>query len=302
MIHGKLHHKSIKLYQYLMEAFLLSGGGDQSNQGYYAKQTHKPTFNRVKRAVKDGQCPKLAGFEAFEGCGYRKGTRKCNEPPFLRSCPLPAFDMKRGALNHMAFSLYFFLRDVAGGDFYAYVTEHFGQGQVSGGVINELLDGFIEKVTTIANVGPKLAHMALSCLFLTAYPGWDYRRVGAHMIAVDTLVHNFLHRTGILDSYQLDHAYGPRCHTPNGCFGVIKDLANRIDCREFNPTLPASFPRFVQYHIWAYCGQTGENICNGNKCKPGKPNPDCILHQKQLCAKLPLQKAAQQAGDPYLFP
>jgi hypothetical protein len=182
------------------------------------------------------------------------------------------------------------------------VTEHFGQGQPSGGAINDLLQTFIGKVTTIANVGPKLAHMALSCLFLTTYPGWDYRLVGAHMIAVDSLVHNFLHRTGILASYQLDHAYGPRCHAQSGCLGVIQDLANRIDCREFNPTLPPHFPRFVQYHIWAYCGQSGENICNGNKCKPGKPNPACVLHHQQLCAEFPPQKPAQQAGDPFLFP
>ena len=72
MIHGKLHHKSIKLYQYLLKAFLLSGGGDQSNLVYYAKQQRKPTFNRVKRALKAAHCPKLAGFESFKGCGYRK--------------------------------------------------------------------------------------------------------------------------------------------------------------------------------------------------------------------------------------
>lgn len=302
MIHGKLHHKSIKLYQYLVEAFLLSGGGDQSNQGYYAKQKHKPTFNRVKQATKAAECPKLATFESLKGCGYRKGTKNCNEPAFLSTCPLPRFDMKRGALNHMAFSLYFFLRDVCRGDFYAFTNQHFRQSHSAGGSISTLLDGFIGKISTIANVGPKLAHMALSCLFLTAYPGWDYRQVGAHMIAVDTLVHNFLHRTGILDSYQLDHAYGPWCHTSNGCLGVIQDLANRIDCREFNPTLPANFPRFIQYHIWAYCGQSGENICNGIKCKPGKPNSACVLRQQGLCAELPPQRSPQQHGDAFLFP
>jgi hypothetical protein len=302
MIHSKPQHKSIMLYQYLVEAFLLSGGGDQSNQGYYAKQNHKPTFNRVKRAVKAGQCPKLAGFETFKGCGYRKGTNKCNEPAFIKECPLPSFDMKRGALNHMAFSLYFFLRDVCKGDFYTFARGHFGQGQPCGGGITDLLQTFIEKVSTIANVGPKLAHMALSCLFLTACPGWDYRHVGEQMIAVDSLVHTFLHRTGILASYRLDHAYGPRCHAQDGCLGVIQDLAQRIDCREFNPSLPAHFPRFIQYHIWAYCGQSGENICNLNKCKPGKPNPACILHQKRLCAQLPPQRPTQQPGDPYLFP
>ena len=302
MIHGKLHHKSIKLYQYLLKAFLLSGGGDQSNHGYYVKQRVKPTFNRVQRAVKGAECPKLASFEAFKGCGYRKTKPSCREPAFLRSCPLPSFDMKRGALNHMAFSLYFFLRDVAGGDFYTYVTEHFGQAQPAGGAITDLLDGFIKKVTTIANVGPKLAHLAMSSLFLCRYPGWDYHRVGLHMVAVDSLVHNFLHRTGILDSYQLDHSYGPRCHTQNGCLGVIQDLAKHIDCRKFNPTLPAHFPRFVQYHIWAFCAKNAENICNLNKCKPGKPNQACVLHQQRLCAQLPPQRRAQRAGDPYLFP
>jgi hypothetical protein len=75
----------------------------------------------------------------------------------------------------MAFSLYFFLQDVCGRDFYAYVSQHFGQGQLSPGVTTDLLHGFIRKVTAIANVGPKLAHMAMSGLFLTRYPGWDYR-------------------------------------------------------------------------------------------------------------------------------
>ena len=301
MMHGKPQHKSIKLYQYFLEAFLLSGGGDRSNQNYYHNQKYKPTFNRVKRAVKAAQCPKLASFETFRGCGYRKTTNNCAEPAFLKSCPLPRFDMKRGPLNQMAFSLYFFLRDVCRGDFYTFVTEHFGEGQLSAGAINELLQSFIGKITTIANVGPKLAHMALAWLFLTRYPGWDYRQVGLHMIAVDSLVHTFLHRTGILANYRADHAYGPRCHADTGCLGVIHDLARQIDCREFNPTLPANFPRFIQYHIWAYCGQGGENICNLNKCKPGKPNPACVLHQQGLCAELPPQRPARQPGDEYLF-
>ncbi len=128
MQHGKLHHKSIKLYQYFLESFLLSGGGDQSNQNYYNNQKYKPTFNRVKRALQAAQCPKLTSFEAFKGCGYRKTTNNCTEPAFRGSCPLPRFDMKRGALNQMAFSLYFFRRDVCRRDFYTFVTHHFGGG------------------------------------------------------------------------------------------------------------------------------------------------------------------------------
>ncbi len=210
--------------------------------------------------------------------------------------------MKRGSLNQMAFSLYFFLRDVAGGDFYAYVKNHFGPGQPSNGAVNERLYALIKKITAITNVGPKLAHMALSGLFLTRHFGWDYRELGLHMIAVDSLVHNFLHRTGILDSYQLNHRYGSRCHGQNGCFRVIQDLAKRIDCRRFNPHLPAHFPRFIQYHIWAYCAKNEENICNLNKCKPGKPNLACVLHQQQLCIQLPPQRPATRPGDLHLFP
>jgi hypothetical protein len=31
------------------------------------------------------------------------------------------------------------------------------------------------------------------------------------MIAIDTLVHNWLHRTGILHRFEADHAYGMAC-------------------------------------------------------------------------------------------
>jgi hypothetical protein len=36
------------------------------------------------------------------------------------------------------------------------------------------------------------------------------------MIAIDTLVHNFLHRTGILHRFGADHAYGSACYRRGG--------------------------------------------------------------------------------------
>jgi hypothetical protein len=117
MIQGKPQHKSIKVYQYLLESFLFAGGGGQSNLAYYAKQRVRPTFSRVQRAVKAAQYPNLATFETFKGWSYRKTPNKCIEPALLDTCPVRKFDMKRGSLNHMAFSVYFFLRNVAGGAF-----------------------------------------------------------------------------------------------------------------------------------------------------------------------------------------
>ena len=60
--------------------------------------------------------------------------------------------------------------------------------------------------------------MALAGLLLAG----DARRAlwieaGTVMIAVDTLVHNFLHRTGILARLDAGHAYGPACYATAGC-------------------------------------------------------------------------------------
>ena len=64
------------------------------------------------------------------------------------------------------------------------------------------------------------------------------------MIAVDTLVHNFLHRTGILHRFRAEHAYGVACYRPGGCADIIDTVAQQIDARQFNP---AAFPRSVQH-------------------------------------------------------
>ena len=51
--------------------------------------------------------------------------------------------------------------------------------------------------------------MALSCLLLGAPKKMGlWIEVGGSMIAIDTLVHNFLHRTGILHRFNANHLYG----------------------------------------------------------------------------------------------
>jgi hypothetical protein len=100
------------------------------------------------------------------------------------------------------------------------------------------------------------------------------------MIAVDTLVHNFLHRTGTLHRLHADHAYGLACYQPGGCADVIEAIAHEIDARQFNTGFPQTFPRFVQHAIWRYCSQQGLDICNGNKIddRARCANKDCDLY------------------------
>jgi hypothetical protein len=131
----------------------------------------------------------------------------------------------------------------------------------------------------VYGVSDKVLMMALSQLFLGAS---RHRRrwleVGGSM--VDTLVHNFLHRTGILNRFRADHAYGLACYRPGGCAEIIETVAQQIDVRQFNRSFPPTFPRFVQYAIWRYCSQQGLDICNGNQIDDRKRcgNIQCSLY------------------------
>ena len=68
----------------------------------------------------------------------------------------------------------------------------------------------IEPLRNVYGVSDKVLAMALSGILIGAAdvrPKW--LQVGVHLIAVDTLVHNFLHRTGILARFKAAHPYGP---------------------------------------------------------------------------------------------
>jgi hypothetical protein len=124
-------------------------------------------------------------------------------------------------------------------------------------------------------------NMAFSDLLLIGSgrnPLW--REVATGLIAVDTLVHNFLVRTGIVARARANHAYGPQCYGPAGCASVLSILSESIDARQFNEAFPKIFPRYIQHAIWTYCAGEGLSVCNGNsiddqdRCKNG----DCRLY------------------------
>jgi hypothetical protein len=126
--------------------------------------------------------------------------------------------------------------------------------------------------------------MALSGILIGAAdvrPNW--LQVGVQLIAIDTLVHNFLARTGILRRLKAIHPYGPGCYQPGGCADIVRLIASKIDTRQFNRSSPKVFPRFVQLAIWRYCSQQGLDICNGNRIDDRQrcQNRHCRLYR--LC-------------------
>ncbi|MFH1339663.1 MAG: hypothetical protein ABIL01_00400, partial [Pseudomonadota bacterium] len=180
-----------------------------------------------------------------------------------------------GRLNQTAYSFFLFIRDLVGQDFVGWIDQQLA------GIPAKPTDPTFERQLQEALIGPmrhvygvsdKILAMTLSEILMSASsnrPLWF--RAGRTMIAVDTLVHNFLHRTGILTACGSDHAYGVACYRAGGCADVLRTVAHLIDARRFNPAFPRAFPRFVQHALWRYCAADGLNICNGNQIDDRKP-------------------------------
>jgi hypothetical protein len=187
------------------------------------------------------------------------GTTKDPTRGHIDGCSLPRHPLRNGRLNQMAYSLFLFMRDVADNDFVGWIDSQLGiVNSQSSDRLAALREALIGPLRNVYGVSDKVLAMALSTLLLAAggrRPLWV--EVGVTFVAVDTLVHNFLHRTGILLRLGADHPYGDRCYRPGGCAGILHLVATNIDARQFNPTFPKTFPRFVQSAIWRYCAEEG---------------------------------------------
>ncbi len=151
-------------------------------------------------------------------------------------------------------------------------------------------NALIEPLRNVYGISDKVLAMALSNILIgvaDVRPKW--LEVGVQLIAVDTLVHNFLHRTGILARLKAAHPYGLGCYRPGGCADIIRLVAGKIDARQFNRSFPQVFPRFVQLAIWRYCSQQGLDICNGNRVddRHSCQNWHCRLYR--ICDRISLK-------------
>jgi hypothetical protein len=281
-------HDTAPLFDWLVEALSYQGIADRIAHDYM-KRHGKARWASINASLsRNPSCPKLNSYWHFDNCGYRKAAATCSEPQHLPACPLPALPLRNGNLNQMAYSLFLFIRDVADGDLGAWID-----AQLEVADSQAMRTALLEPLRCIYGVSDKVLNMALAELLLGAglhRPRW--LEVGTQMIAVDRLVHNFLHRTGILRRLEAEHAYGPACYRSEGCTGVIGLIAKEIDAREFNPRFPKIFPRFVQHAIWRYCAGFGLDICNGNniddrfRCA----NTPCRLYSS--CDRLALHEKA----------
>ena len=224
----------------------------------------------------------MRSYWHFHECRYSKQHYSCAEPEHLPQCPLPRYWLRNSGLNQTAFSLFLFIRDVADGDLVGWLDRRLQAAEKPAGPdrLVALRMAVIAPLKEVYGVSDKVLMVTLSSLFLGAPLRRTWAEVGASMIAVDTLVHNFLHRAGILHRLDARHAYGPAFHRPRGCAEIIEMVAQQIDAREFNPRYPQTFPRFLQRAIWEYCAQEGLDICDGNRVNDREQcsNTECHLH------------------------
>lgn len=259
-----LRNDTEALFNWLINTFSYQGLSDSAVESFIAENGNA-SFSEIRNALSERACNKLDGFWKFEGCSYQKSQQKCSTPELLRTCPLPKLPLRNGRLNQLAFSLFFFIRDVAQEDLTKFLNVSILTIPIAASP-QEVYEKLVPPWRSIFGVSDKVATMALSTLLMSAPREWDcWRRAGQQLIVIDSLVHNFLHRTGATREFGTIHPYGNGCYAPGGCFDVIGKLAEAVNARRFNFDFPSYFPRFVQLSIWKYCAQSAWDICNGNQ-------------------------------------
>ena len=150
-----------------------------------------------------------------------------------------------------------------------------------------MAESLIGPLRNIVGVSDKVLNMTLAHLLMAAPSSKrHWIETGTVMNAVDSLVHAFFTRSGILRRFDALHPYGPACYRPSGCADVIRRVALRIDARQFNPQYPRFFPRFVQHAIWRYCALGELDICNGNQIDDRRSCENCSCPLFTLCDRV----------------
>jgi hypothetical protein len=277
------------LFDWLIIAISYQGISNAAASRYLEKHG-SVTWSEIGDGLSKGpSCPKLKSYWHFHGCGYIKSRGTCSHPEYYARCPLPKHRLRNGRLNQTAYSLFVFIRDVADGDLIKWIDFRLTGARNDPAAMRRAL---LSPLRHIYGIADKVLSMALSMILLSAQDGKDrWHLTGGSMIAIDTLVHKFLQRTGILARCGDEHSYGPKCYGKNGCAWIIEKVAGRIDARKFNRTFPSYFPWYVQYAIWRFCAQEALDLCNSNRIDDHErcQNRWCRLFGR--CARRPVSSA-----------
>lgn len=287
-----LRHDSGPLVDLLLRYSSLQGISDERAFAWDAQHGGVTHAAITAALASRPACPELKSYWHFR-CGYRKGLGQCARPNHQAACPVPQHPLRKGLLNVLSYSLGLFVRDVCDGDLIAWIDDRLRQADPGRGVAGRaqaMRQALVEPLRSVHGYSYKLLNMSLAEILLGADLGRErWVTTGESMLSVDTVVHNLLHRVGVLRRLGADHPLGPRCYGPGGCATVIEELASRFDARTINPAFPQCFPRLVQSALWSF-GSAGElNICNGNNIDDSRRCQQCFCPASKMCARVQLR-------------
>jgi hypothetical protein len=286
-------HDNQALFSWLMNVLSFQGISDRAAEKYITDHGNADYKSVHARVLAKPACEKLTGFWSFNGCGYEKAKRLCSHRSEIESCPLPELPLRNGRLNQTAFSLYFFMRDVASGDLISLIDRQVDSISKDASP-REVHRSLVPAWKGVFGISDKVISMALATLLMSApRQRKEWKRAGCSLIVVDTLVHNFLHRSGLAKLFGNEHLYGPGCYNKDGCFDVLASVSQLVDARRFNARFSSYFPRFVQLAIWRYAAGPFE-ICNAKQINDRKRCAvrDCYLRGD--CQRVALKPRKQR--------
>ena len=298
LIKAVRHHDTPAIFDWLIGILSYQGIANSVAEGFL-REHGNIRYSEVENALARGpSCPKLRGHWLFNDCGYQKSSQTCTQPLHFAACPLPDHALRNGRLNQTAYSLFLFMRDVADGDFVGWIDAQLAAGTRACALdqLAAMRDALTDPLRSIYGISHKVIVMALSALLIGAGSRKrQWMQVGASFVVVDTLVHNFLHRTGILQRFAAEHPYGLGCYRPGGCADILQLVASTIDASRYNPRFPTTFPRFVQHAVWRYCANEGLDICNGNQIDDNASCQDRFCRLYNRCDRRALRNQPKPA-------
>lgn len=277
------------LFNWLVRVIALQGVSDRAAITFM--RVHgAPTWNGIRATLnRPNACPLLRSYWHYEGCKYSKSKQTCSRPKHFAACGLPRMVLRNGRLNQTSFALFLLVRDVMDGNIVAWIHHRLAPSHPNSE--RQQRERVIGPLREVIGLADKVISMTLSTLLLAAPNGWKrWRAVGGSMIAIDTLVHKFMHRTGILHRFKSDHEFGAACYRKTGCAEIVEQIACRIDASEFNNRYPQRFGRWVQHAIWSWCAMDGNAECNSVRIKDRTRCANIYCRVYGRCERRPVSK------------
>jgi hypothetical protein len=179
-------HDTPVIFDWLLDMLSYQGVSDSIAYSYMERHGRVRWHDIASALAKKASCSKLTCYWAFESCGYRKGSGVCANPEHQPECPLPHHDLRNGRLNQTAYSLFLFMRDLAGDDIVGWIDDRLASVKPAPMPDRpaRLRQALLEPLGHVYGVSNKVLSMALSDLLIASdakRPTWI--EAGAVMIA-----------------------------------------------------------------------------------------------------------------------